>query len=275
MKEIDRLLLEAAKVGNVNEVQSLLTAGANVNIKDEYGQTPLHRAAINGHTEAVNALIKEGGADVNAQDIYRQTPLHCAADNGHTDIVSALIVAKAMVDATDTYRQTPLHCATINGHTGAVNALLAGGAHVNIKDEDGQTPLHWATINGHAAIVQALIAQGADVNIKDNKGKTAGPVGGLHTEVGAESGRKAIEGEGSAIGFYDPLYNSSGMRRRNTTKVKPVDSSTAQSRRAAVERKPPASKLTSQAANADSSDLSRKYTSQLSETRSDPGCSIC
>ena len=47
-------------------------------VRDEYGQTPLHKAALGGECEATFALL-QSGANVNAQDRHGWTPLHCAA----------------------------------------------------------------------------------------------------------------------------------------------------------------------------------------------------
>ena len=54
------------------------------------GETPLHRAAYVGHTQAT-ILLLENGADVNAVDEWKQTALHLAANKGHVDVTNVLI----------------------------------------------------------------------------------------------------------------------------------------------------------------------------------------
>ena len=52
----------------------MIGRGANVNVRDKRGITPLHRAAALGFTPVVEKLL-ESGADINALDNERNTPL--------------------------------------------------------------------------------------------------------------------------------------------------------------------------------------------------------
>ena len=58
--------------------------GADVNAKDKYEWTPLHRAASEGHRDIVELLIAKG-ADVNAKDWDDETPLDWAIKQKHTE----------------------------------------------------------------------------------------------------------------------------------------------------------------------------------------------
>ncbi len=69
---------EAAERGDTEAVEQYLQSGVDVNVKDDFGQTPLHMAAYEGHTETARLLL-ENGADVNARDDFGFTPLHEAA----------------------------------------------------------------------------------------------------------------------------------------------------------------------------------------------------
>ena len=54
-------------------IHTLLNAGANINARNREGNTPLHFAAGNGHTEAIRILL-DAGADIDAKNNYRQKP---------------------------------------------------------------------------------------------------------------------------------------------------------------------------------------------------------
>jgi ankyrin repeat protein len=61
--------------------QLLIEVGANLEMKDEDGETPLYFAARNGHVDCVEALLKEPlrKADINVQDtVNGYTPLMVA-----------------------------------------------------------------------------------------------------------------------------------------------------------------------------------------------------
>jgi ankyrin repeat protein len=66
-----------------------LSAGEDVNEKDENGGTPLQVATYEGHKETVELLIANG-ADVNAKDKDGETPLNWAIKNKHTETADLL-----------------------------------------------------------------------------------------------------------------------------------------------------------------------------------------
>ena len=67
----------------------LLDNGANVNIKDRYGRTPLHLIARAGDPEIAKLLI-DRGARANVRDQQGQTPLDIASHSGHEAMVAVL-----------------------------------------------------------------------------------------------------------------------------------------------------------------------------------------
>src|SRR5437867_7128981 len=74
MSDLDNLIA-AAKQGNLEQVNAILEADDSlVNQKDESGATPVHYAALNGHSHIVRLLVQRG-ADVNRTDSqYGATP---------------------------------------------------------------------------------------------------------------------------------------------------------------------------------------------------------
>ena len=86
---LDSDLLKMAKNGADALVEVLLTSGADVNARDNNGQTPLMLAAAEGHYETVAALL-DAGADVHAKDNDGKTASLLAGEKGHADIVQIL-----------------------------------------------------------------------------------------------------------------------------------------------------------------------------------------
>jgi cytohesin len=95
---------------DVEAVKEFLAAGADVNVKDKRGFTPLHWASISGHKEAVELLI-DNGADVNAMRGGGATSLSYASSWGHEEIVKLLIANGADVNVKDAFSETPLDVA--------------------------------------------------------------------------------------------------------------------------------------------------------------------
>ena len=78
-------LVEAAILGNMQQVKQLIAKGADVNARNRSGDIALIRAAEDGYTEICKLLISKG-ANVNAYDYYGFTALIQAAANGHKEI---------------------------------------------------------------------------------------------------------------------------------------------------------------------------------------------
>lgn len=86
--------------------------------------------------------LDSNAVDINSRDSLRWTPLHRAAMNGHTStVIFLLTVVNANPETPDLMGLTPLHLASMNGHAAAVTALLDHGhADPNASDEEGRTP---------------------------------------------------------------------------------------------------------------------------------------
>lgn len=133
----------------------LLAHGADVNAKDNGGQTPLHLAAYEGYA------LQMSGRTVSV-----------ATGSSPNAVVELLLANKAEVNAKNNNGHTPLIEAAGTGKTGVAKLLLVSKADVNAKDNDGWTALHWAANKGHPDVVKMLLLYRADVNAKDNDGNT-------------------------------------------------------------------------------------------------------
>ena len=174
----DTALHFAALYGYAETVKALIAAKANLEAKDNNDWTALHFAAYFGRTETVKILAQaliEVGAKLEAKDnSYGWTALHIAATKGHSEIVKTLIDLGANLEAKDnSYGWTALHFAAQNGHTETVKALIAAKANLEAKDNKEYTALHFAARNGNTETVEALIERGAKLEAKNNDDCTA------------------------------------------------------------------------------------------------------
>ncbi|MBD2057694.1 ankyrin repeat domain-containing protein [Oculatella sp. FACHB-28] len=178
----------------------LIARGADVNLPDDKGRTPLHHIAEwysygNFRQPLVEALLANG-ADINARDNYGYTPLHILIKSGlyHSSsvdienefeamIAQTWVANGADINAQDRYGRTSLHWAASvwarqSGRLAewTTEALIANGADVNAKDHHGRTPLHVSLEHfppsATSEVINVLIKHGAQVNAQDNNGRT-------------------------------------------------------------------------------------------------------
>lgn len=165
-------LLTAAEEGQAESVRALLALGAGVNCGDRNRETALYKAAKAGRAEAADVLIRVGKADVNKLSAFGSTPLHEAAVRGHTHIVELLLRHGASHSLKDHEGVTPLEAAAAENKHEVVKLLVDAGAEVNIQDKDGLSPLMVASYEGHVDVVRALLAKGARHDATNRNGHT-------------------------------------------------------------------------------------------------------
>lgn len=116
-------LYYAASFGIGHVVQALLEQGAEVNAEGgRLGATAFHAAALRGHVEIMDILLKHG-ADPNKLDTIKKTSLHSAALSGNIEVIKYLLDNGADPEAKDDQNMSAYDQAIVAGHTVAGKLL--------------------------------------------------------------------------------------------------------------------------------------------------------
>ncbi len=139
-----------------NDIVTVRSTHTDAHIKDALGRTPLHIAAEKGYAEIALFLV-ENGAEVNVTDTNGNTPLiFLIHKTGNLEITRRLLEKGAAVNAQNRTGETALMYAAWRGHSDIVQLLLAYRADVSLKNRQGNTALTLAESRGNLKIVQML-----------------------------------------------------------------------------------------------------------------------
>jgi hypothetical protein len=159
-------------------IKKAIANGANVNhVEENTKETPLFKA-ITTKIEIIDLLVK-AGADVNARNKYDETVLHKACEYEDVELIMYLLGKEADVNAVDDQGKTPLLVALYGyipdeeERLDIVRKFIEKGANVNVMDTiDKNTPLHLACDKGDNEIVKMLVENKADMKVKNGNGET-------------------------------------------------------------------------------------------------------
>jgi len=154
----DKLILAAARRGNIGRIRRLLAEGADVNARGKYGYTPLVHASYGGHVEAVRFLLDAGAIPSMTTD-DGGTALYWAASEGHDDVVGVLLIRGVEVDALRDSGWTPLTAAIYSGHESVAELLLDAGARGD-HESHGKDMYEWAIRHGQERVARSLQRRG-------------------------------------------------------------------------------------------------------------------
>ena len=167
----------AAAAGNVPEIERLVAAGANRELRDGNGRTPLHVAAYRQQYDAARVLMKRG-ANPNALDAQRYDIVTIAAVADDMPMLKVALEGGASAkNVTSPYDGTALIAAAHLGHDEVVKVLIAAGAPLDHVNNLGWTAVIEAIVLGnggkhHTETLRALISAGANPNLADGRGTT-------------------------------------------------------------------------------------------------------
>ncbi|XP_068624920.1 transient receptor potential channel pyrexia-like [Battus philenor] len=133
----------AAALGNLDVLTEILSLAKQKNFIDcqnEEGETPLFKSIIHKHIKCVNAILQEG-ASMKLTLPGEVNVFHVAAENGCTDILKILLELDENL--------TP----------SMINSLTTG-------DRRGFGPIHFAVANNHIDCVRLLLSKNADIRLR-------------------------------------------------------------------------------------------------------------
>ncbi len=161
---------KAIQTDDAGAIKALLARGFDANTPDPKGQNGLYLALREPSPKAAQVLIDWPKTDPNILNAKGESPLMLAALKGHTDLAEKLIKKGADVNKTG---WTPLHYAATSGQLAIISLLLENSAYIDAESPNGSTPLMMAAMYGTPAAVKLLLQEGADAQLKNQQGLTA------------------------------------------------------------------------------------------------------
>eukprot|EP01060_Flectonema_neradi_P001100 TRINITY_DN10650_c0_g1_i1.p1 TRINITY_DN10650_c0_g1~~TRINITY_DN10650_c0_g1_i1.p1 ORF type:complete len:794 (+),score=119.56 TRINITY_DN10650_c0_g1_i1:65-2446(+) len=122
----------------------LVIEGAPIDLLNNEGHSALHIACCKGHSDSIEALLREG-ASASILTPNRETPLMLAADRRDIDKTSFCLLIECssqVLNSTDRKGNTVLHTACKSGNRVLINLLIEEGADWSIENDDFQTPFN-------------------------------------------------------------------------------------------------------------------------------------
>lgn len=140
--------------------------------EEEFEDSPIFAAVVNGDLQEVRALIK-GGEDIHTSDYNGYTPLDWAVMDENTEMVKLLLELKADPNYETEYGMTPFMVAAEGRHSSMIPLLHQSGGDPNYQESNsGYTALTYAALSGDTETVKLLLELNADRTIKDYYGMT-------------------------------------------------------------------------------------------------------
>ncbi|KAM7201239.1 Ankyrin repeat-containing domain protein [Naviculisporaceae sp. PSN 640] len=165
----------AVECGDMDTAAGLLQQGADVNVRDHNGETPLHISMRHCYA-GISELLLDNGADIEASDVNGHTPLFAVLDSRRTEstqLVDILLRRGVDVNKESIYGTTPLISAIRRRDYPAVELLVAHGADVGKPEKSGRTPLMEAIISGMREAIDIVLKKDGNLLAQDDQGRTA------------------------------------------------------------------------------------------------------
>ena len=162
-------LRDAARTGDADAVVLLARQGASLDQVDYDGRSAMHMACVEGNYKVVEVLIQHG-ANINMKDRWGSTPLQIAVSCKHQMLIGLLTVSKAQLGIDNP--ASALCEAAAAGDLASVKRLIENSVDPNSGDYDRRCALHISSAEGHDKVVEFLLSSKANANCADRWGGT-------------------------------------------------------------------------------------------------------
>ncbi|GKT40023.1 ankyrin-3 [Colletotrichum spaethianum] len=169
------ILSRAAACGSESLVSAIITAGVDLNERNnDTGETAIHTAIAWG-SQGVVKLLLDAKVDLSVRDNFGRTPLLLSADVGHPEIVQMLVDAGADVKDKNTSGFSAVSTAIYAGEHAALARLLGAGADPGPGEpaenlSESLSPLSYAAEQCRLQCIRLLLEKGADACIESERG---------------------------------------------------------------------------------------------------------
>lgn len=126
---------------------------------------PIIVGAARNQVKCVEVLI-DAGAELDIQDCHGMTPLMWGCKNGAPKVARMLIERGARMEIHSEGGRSALMWAAIGCNVDCAQALVEAGADVHAKNKDGMSALDFAKSEGRAAIIPVLEAASSERNME-------------------------------------------------------------------------------------------------------------
>lgn len=147
-------LMIGAWNGNLELMRLFLARGADINQRNNNGESALALAAWQGKKAAVEWLLAHG-ASINVPDKY-WSPLHYAVFGGHDAVAELLLERGANLDARSPNGSSVLMMAVYEGREAIARKLLSRGARTDVRNDWGDGAMEWAMRNNNLNLARLL-----------------------------------------------------------------------------------------------------------------------
>ena len=142
------------------------------NIKDIYGNYPLHYAIFFNNVIIFNKLAQSKNINLNIFDKNKNSLIHLIIKNKNIDFLQN--IKNLNLNFVNSNNESPLHIASLYDLNNFISYLIDLGVNVNIKEKSGgMTPLMICLLNGNNYGLQYILKnKDININLQENQGNT-------------------------------------------------------------------------------------------------------